>query len=112
MFTIPCIELTDDPSFGDGEGLLLHDFMQDGAGGIAHLVKLVDTADAVIGQDQSSGLQNKLSSLRILGDVSSQTDGRGALTRRVLRPWHKIKDVLEQLGFGCTGVTAQQDVDL
>ncbi len=70
-FFIPGIELTDDSSFGDGESLLLHDFVQDGAGGIAHFVKLVDAADAVIGQDQSSGLQNKLPSFGILGDVSS-----------------------------------------
>jgi hypothetical protein len=48
------VERGDDAGLGDGDGLLLHDLVQDGARGLGHLVELVDAADAAVGQDQGA----------------------------------------------------------
>ena len=48
------VERADDPGFSDGEGLLLHDLMEDGSGAIRHFVKFVNAADTVVTEDQSS----------------------------------------------------------
>ena len=79
---------------------------------IKYLVELVDAADTVVCEDESTGLKNKLASLRILGDVGSQADGRRPLSGSVLRSRHQVKDVLEELRLGGAGVSAQEDVDL
>ena len=71
---LPSIELTDDTGLSDGQSLLLHHFVQNGSSRVAHLVKLVDATDAVVGQDQSTGLKHELPRLRVLGNVSGQTD--------------------------------------
>ena len=60
--------------------------MEDGASRVAHLVELVDAADAVVSEHESAGLQHHLPSLGILGDIGSQPDGTGPLARCVLGP--------------------------
>lgn len=97
---------------GNGEGLLLHDFVQHGARVVAHLVEFVDAADAVVAQHQRSSLQDQLPGLRVLHDVGGETHGAGALSRRVLAAGHQVVDVLEQLGLAGAGVTAEEDVYL
>ena len=42
------VQRGDDAGFGDRDGLLFHDFVQDGARGFGHLVELVDAADTSI----------------------------------------------------------------
>ena len=37
---------------------------------------------------------------------------RGFIASSYLRPWNQVVDVLEELRLGCTGVTAEKDVDL
>lgn len=71
--------------------------MEDAAGRVVHLIELVDAADAVIGQDQGPRLQDELSGVGVFGDVGRQTDGRGALSRRILTSRHQVVHVLEQL---------------
>ena len=78
---------------------------------VSHFVKLVNAADAVVSKNKSTGLKNQLTSFRVLCDISSQADGGRAFTRSVLRPWHQVKDVLQELGLRCAWVTAEQDVD-
>jgi hypothetical protein len=48
------VELTDDACLGDGDGLLLHRLEQYRATILIHLVKFIDAAYALIGQDQCS----------------------------------------------------------
>ena len=50
---------------------------------LVHLVKLVNAADAVIGQHQGSGLEHILLGVRVLGHRGSQTGGRRALAAGV-----------------------------
>lgn len=95
---------------GDGEGLLLHDLVQHGARAVAHLVELVDAADAVVAQHQRAGLQDQLPGLRVLGHVGGEPHGAGALPRGVLAAGHQVEDVLQQLGLAGAGVPAEQDV--
>ena len=95
---------------GNGEGLLLHDLVQHRARAVAHLVELVDAADAVVAQHQSSCLQDQLPGLRVLHHVGGETHGAGALPWRVLAAGHQVVDVLQQLGLAGAGVSAEQDV--
>lgn len=86
--------------------------MQHRARTVAHLVKLVDAADAVVAQHQSSCLQDQLPGLRVLHHVGGETHSTGALPRRVLSAGHQVVDVLQQLGLAGSGISAQQDVHL
>lgn len=97
---------------GDGQGLLLHNLVQHRASAVAHLVKLVDAADAVVTEHQSAGLQDQLAGLGVLHDVGGQADGARTLARGVLAARHQVMHVLEQLRLAGAGVSAQQDVDL
>lgn len=49
-----CIQLTNDACFGNTQGLLLHYLVQDTARRIIHLVELIDTTDAVVGQHKGT----------------------------------------------------------
>lgn len=86
--------------------------MQHRARVVAHLVKLVDAADAVVTEHQGAGLQDQLPGLRVLHHVGSQTHGAGTLSGCVLATGHQVEDVLQQLGLTGAGVSAQQDVHL
>jgi len=45
-----------DSGFGDGDGLLFHDFVNGGSIRLVHLVELVDAADSVVRENESSSL--------------------------------------------------------
>ena len=45
------IQRADDPGFSDGEGLLFHDLVKDGASAVGHFVKLINTADTIVTQN-------------------------------------------------------------
>jgi len=47
-------------SLGNTNGLLLHSLVNRGLIVLVHLVKLVDAADTVVGQHQSTGLDGEL----------------------------------------------------
>lgn len=64
---------------GNREGLLLHDLVQHGARAVAHLVELVDAADAVVAQHQRSGLKDQLPGLGVLHHVGGETHSARAL---------------------------------
>lgn len=97
---------------GNGECLLLHDLMEDRACAVTHLIKLINAADAVVAQHQSSGLQDQLPGLGVLHHVGGETDGTGPLPRRVLASGHQVVHVLQQLGLTGAGVAAEEDVHL
>lgn len=58
----------------DKPHLLLHDFVQNSAGGVGHFVKLVDAAHTAVAEHQSTGFQHNLR--------SRCTDQGGALRTR------------------------------
>ena len=62
------------------------DLVEDGARRVAHLVELVDAADAVVGEHERARLQHHLPRLGVLRHVRRQAHGRRALTGSVLRP--------------------------
>lgn len=99
-------------NLGDGESLLLHDFVQDRADAVAHLIELVNAADAVVAEHQRSGLKDQLPGLRVLHHVGCETHSAGALAGRVLAAGYQVVDVLQQLGLAGSRVSTQQDVHL
>ena len=50
------VESGSDSGFGDGDGLLFHDFVDGGSIRLVHLVELVDAADSIVGENESSSL--------------------------------------------------------
>lgn len=92
---------------GNGESLLLHDLVQHRARAVAHLVELVDAADAVVAEHQSAGLQDQLPGLWVLHHVGGETNSTGALPRCVLATGYKVVDILQQLGLAGAGVSTE-----
>lgn len=86
--------------------------MQHRARVVAHLVELVDAADAVVAEHQGAGLQDQLPGLGVLHHIGGQTHGAGTLSGCVLAAGHQVVDVLQQLGLAGTRVPTQQDVHL
>ena len=48
------IEGADDAGLGDGQGLLLHDLVQNGTRVVCHLVKLIDATYPIVTQHKST----------------------------------------------------------
>jgi hypothetical protein len=58
--------------------------MKDAPCRVTHFVEFVNATDAIVGQDQSSGLQHQLFTLGVFGHVSGETHSRRAFARSVL----------------------------
>ena len=71
----PRLQRRHDARLGDGDGLLLHRLVDGHAVLVVHLVELVDEADAPVGHDQGTALQNPLARHRVLLDSRGETDG-------------------------------------
>ncbi len=54
--------------------------------GKTYFVELVNAADAIVGKNKGTSLEDQLARFRILGDVGSQTDSWGTFARSILRP--------------------------
>jgi hypothetical protein len=50
--------------------------MKYSSGIFGHLIELVDTADAIVGQNERTSLQNILTGLDVLRDERCETNGR------------------------------------
>ena len=96
----------------DGERLLLHRLVQNGARRLAHLVELVDAAHAVVAEHQRARLQRELLRVRVLREVRRQANGARALPGRVLAARHQVVHVLQQLRLARRRVAAQQNIDV
>ena len=59
------VEGADDTSLGDGEGLLFHDLVENGPCTVRHLVELINTADPIVTQNQSSSVKVKVHEVRV-----------------------------------------------
>ena len=101
-----------DARFGNGDGLLLHDFVDGNAVDVAHLVEFVDTDDASVGEDHGTGFEAAFAGFFVAGDSCGETDARGASTGSCNGEWSGIEDEAEELGFGCRGITNHEDIDV
>jgi hypothetical protein len=106
------IESGGDTSLADGDGLLLHDFVNGGSIAVIHLVKLIDTAHAVVGEHKSTTFEDHLVSDRVTHNSGGQTDTTATATGCVDTSGRYLGDVLQELRFGHTRVTHQADVDV
>ncbi len=55
------VELANHARLGNAQRLLLHHLVEDGPGRVGHLVKLVDAADAVVGEDEGAPVRHRRS---------------------------------------------------
>lgn len=72
---------------------------------VVHLVKLVDQADALVGQDECTTFETPLAGDGVLADAGRQTDRTGTLSRRKDGAVRSLLDILEHLRLGGTGIS-------
>lgn len=72
-----------DTSFGDGNGLLFHGFVDGDLVRDVHLVKFVNGTNPVICQHESTGFNGEIAGFFVLDNGCCQTSGRGRLARSV-----------------------------
>jgi hypothetical protein len=137
----PGVERRRDAGLADRDGLLLHDLVDRRPVRLVHLVKLVDAADAVVGENERASLCNKEGQSRrqsrlptgiearrarggqgrtehklvgdgVTHDGRSETDAGRSLASRVDAARGDLGDVLQQLRLCDSGVAHQADVDV
>lgn len=101
-----------DAGFGDGDGLLLHDFVDGRPVAVVHLVELVDAADAVVGEHQGAALEHHLVGHGVAHDRGGEADAAAAASGGVDAARGDFGDVLEELRFGDSRVAHEADVDV
>mmetsp|Transcript_9575 Transcript_9575/g.19836 ORF Transcript_9575/g.19836 Transcript_9575/m.19836 type:complete len:529 (+) Transcript_9575:859-2445(+) len=106
------VEGGDDARLGHRHRLLLHHLVQHGARVVAHLVELVDAADALVAEHQRAALQHHLARLGVLGHVRRQAHRRRPTAGGVDAAGGDLVHVGEQLRLGHARVAHQQAVDL
>ena len=89
----PGIERGRDSCFGDGDGLLLHDFVDGRAIVFVHFVKLIDAAHSHIGQDKRTRLQTHILTHGIDLYCCGEAHIRAALPCCVDTSWSDVGDV-------------------
>ena len=67
------VERSLDASFGDGDGLLFHRFMDRDLVRDVHLVELVDCTDAIVCQHQRAGFDGEFSCFFVFNDRGGET---------------------------------------
>ncbi len=101
-----------DAGFGDGDGLLLHDFVDGRPVAVVHLVELVDAADAVVGEHQGAALEHHLVGHGVAHHRGGEADAATASSGGVDAARGDFGDVLEELRFGDSRVAHEADVDV
>ena len=101
-----------DTSFGNGDGLLLHGLVDRDLIFHIHLIELINAADAVISEHQSSSLNAELTRLWVLPHISRQACGRRGLTTAIDGSRQELADVFEELGLGSCWVSHDADVNV
>ena len=91
------LQCCDNTSLRDGDGLLLHCFVNRCTVLVVHLVELIDQASTPVSKHKSTTLQSPFGSKRISPDTSSETDGRSTLTSGKYSTVSSVFDILEHL---------------
>lgn len=79
---------------------------------IAHLVEFVNADDTAVGEDHGTTFEVELAGLGVALDGSGETGGGGTFTGGVDGNWGDLFNEFEELGFGGTGVTEEEDIDV
>ena len=77
-----------------------------------YLIKLINEAETLVGQDEGTGLKSPFSRDGWALNVSRKTDSRGTLASCKHCPRGNLLDVLEKLRLGRTGVSTNENVDV
>jgi hypothetical protein len=87
--------------FRNGNGLLLHDFVNCNAVNIRHFVELVNADYATVSQDHCASFKSPFSRLLVSRYRSRKTDARTTSTRGGNGERCRTEDESEHLRFGC-----------
>lgn len=74
---------------------------------IVHLVKLVDHAHSLVGEDEGTSLESPLAGDGVLADAGGQSDGGRSLSGREDSAVRRLLDVLEELGLSRSGISEE-----
>ena len=77
-----------------------------------HLIKLVNTADAMVGKHQSACLDAKFTCLWVFTHTCSKTCGVRCFAGAVDGSGHKLTHVLEELALRSSRVANDTNVDI
>mmetsp|Transcript_71945 Transcript_71945/g.224329 ORF Transcript_71945/g.224329 Transcript_71945/m.224329 type:complete len:295 (+) Transcript_71945:427-1311(+) len=106
----PRVQHRGDASLRDGDGLLLHGFVDGHPVLDIHLVELVNTDDAGVSKHHGATLQRE--TILVRDDGRSQTSSTGTLAAGVYRDGGGLLGKLQELALGRSWVAEQQHVDV
>mmetsp|Transcript_74053 Transcript_74053/g.165709 ORF Transcript_74053/g.165709 Transcript_74053/m.165709 type:complete len:554 (+) Transcript_74053:898-2559(+) len=96
-----------------GDGLLLHGFVDGHLVLLVHELKLVDATDAVVSKHQRSRLNDLLLvQVCVLHHRCSETSGRRCFAGSEDRAWEELGDPLQQGALRCRRITQDAHVDV
>mmetsp|Transcript_2185 Transcript_2185/g.6453 ORF Transcript_2185/g.6453 Transcript_2185/m.6453 type:complete len:575 (+) Transcript_2185:7-1731(+) len=101
-----------DARLGDCDRLLLHRLVNCHAVQVAHLVELVDAANAAVRQHKRTRLQHCLLGVGVLADVRREANSARAAARGIDPARRNLVYVRQQLRLGRAWVAHEQHVDL
>ncbi|KAH3661303.1 hypothetical protein OGAPHI_006710 [Ogataea philodendri] len=107
-----CVQRRVDSGLGNGDGLLLHDFVDSNTVDVAHLVELVDTNDTSIRKNHRTGLQPSFSRLLVAGNCGSQTDTRRTTSGGGNSQSSSVQNKPKNLRLGSGRISHHQQVDV
>eukprot|EP00042_Codosiga_hollandica_P025613 m.115879 g.115879 ORF g.115879 m.115879 type:complete len:354 (-) comp51922_c0_seq19:791-1852(-) len=102
------VQLANQSCFGDTQGLLLHRLMDAGSIVLAHATKLVDAAQAAIGEHKRAGLQRPLAG--ILHSSDCEACAGGSDPRGHDRSRNELGSILQELRLACSWVSNKQQM--
>ena len=96
----PRVEGSVDSGLGNCDGLLFHYLMNRHTVQITHLVKLINTHNAPVGQNHGTCLETPFARVTVSDHSSCETNTWGSTAGGVDRQWGHIQDEPQQLRFG------------
>ena len=77
-----------------------------------HLVKLINTAYAIVSQQKSACLNRNVTAFLISNDTGCESCRCRSLSVRVNRARNELVDTFQKLGFSCRGIPDDQNVNV
>jgi len=110
--TTPRIQNRRNPGLGNTNRLLFHSLMNRHTIFIPHFIEFVDTHDPAVRKDHCPTLEVEFAGIRVALDGGGETGCGGAFAGGVDCNGGDFFDEFEELGFCCTGVPEEENVDV
>jgi hypothetical protein len=106
------IELGEDTSLGDSDGLLFHNFVNSDTISIIHFIKLIDADNTTVSEDHGACFETALTSVLVSDDSSGKTDTGRTTTSGGDDQRCDVHDCTEKLRFSDTRVSDHEAIDV